>query len=269
MKLMVNQKGIIPIVVGVLVGFVLLAGISGLFFSKKLVWRQQSGINFSASPSVTPTQYGSPKDANTDETQGCSHVTASNVNVDPNILSEARAAFIAKGFTGSWLDKHTVVKSVDTHTNISEDQATGWKPQNEKITLLLYRVCVNEYSFQIGYDHSDDGKTNSFAEIYSPTHDINQVLTTDQAKAALSNCGAKLFGKPNVVFQNVSESGALFPNQTRLYMQDTVVNNDRGLVPPKAGTADGKIFGGIVTTQTANVDLESGKCFITTQRFGI
>lgn len=278
---MPDQKGSASLIIIVIFILASLGIIGGSFYAKNL----QAKLNPSKySASVPP----SPKKPITDSTTPlpkptptakalsmieCLNKPRVNIpvipvaKIDHSIISEARMAFIAKGFSGSWFDQHLQLQNAETHTGISFDPSKGC--QNEIITSLTYKISVNEYSFEIKYDHSDDGNSNSFVEIYAPTHDINQVISSNQAKEALKNCGGTLIGSSNIVFQDIEDSGALFPNQTRLYMKQSLSDksSNAGNVILALAVPGGK--SGIITVKTANVDLETGKCFITTQGFGI
>lgn len=198
---------------------------------------------------------------------GCSQ-SAKIPQVAEPILVEAKKAFIAKGFTSAWLDQHFQLTDAVSNANTINDPSIKWEVKPHATTILSYQMCVGNYNVTVRYQHSDDGSSKSFAEIYAPTHDINSVVTQRAAEASLAKCGGELSGSfsDSVIFRDIEDNGALYPKQTRLYVQ--------GTVPDSSGASNGSSAplggqGGIRKMTDTYVDLETGKCFQTTTAIGI
>ena len=208
---------------------------------------------------------------------GCSK-PAKPVRADPTIAADARIAFIADGFSGTWFDQHFYLISSNTSTTTGTDGAGNPIPPATS-TRLSYRVCVGDYgvspAYPLMYDHSDDGKSLS-GTFNAPAHahDINHVISSQEAVQDLTKCGGKLDNNKlpyntSVHLKSIDNKGAPFPNQMRLYLMGSIpAAKDQTSSPSGASAVKGG-RGGIVHTSTANVDLETGQCFVSTQAFGV
>ncbi len=172
------------------------------------------------------------------EAGGCATSTA-QPSVDQAIRAESRAAFVARGFSAQWFDKHFQLTSAQTTPNTTQ-------------TTLTWRVCVGDYTTSLQYFHHLNGNSNT-TTLATPAHDIVHVLSKADADAALTKCGG-LTASTTVAFDTIAQSGAPFPSQTRLYFSgstSTAPKNSAQNITSRS-------------TDYVNIDLETGKCFVTT-----
>jgi hypothetical protein len=204
------------------------------------------------------------------DTTGCVN-PPKKVFVDASIVTEGRAAFLAKGFSATWFDKHFQPISSTTNIDALTDASTGWKPKSQAVTILKYQMCVDDYTVSVNYNHADDANSKSSVSITAPAHDIHHVISAKDAENDLVKCGGKLATPPlnGLTFRDNQDSGAAFPNQTRLYLSGGIPStSNNSAAEGNLSQSPTSFQGGIVKISVANIDIETGKCFVTTTTAG-
>ena len=211
------------------------------------------------------TSVKSPTTHSATTTHGCSQ-PAPSVKVDDSIASAGKAAFVTQGFSSKWINQH--IQLVASRTD------NGYGPKGPELdTTLTYRICVDtDKVVSLTYESTSTSKSLSLPPpSYAPVHDINHVISLKQAEQNLVKCGGVL-DKPatdSLSFTDIEDSGTPFTHQTRLYLIGSIPINSKtsGTVDPgtsiKSGTTPPTPSKSEIT-QKANVDLETGKCVVST-----